>query len=83
MATGKQGWWCARVLIVDDEATLVDTIRYNLRREGYDVQAANDGNEALRLAKATTLDRLPRSDAAGSGRPGCAGSFGVTAPSRF
>jgi len=46
----------ARVLIVDDEATLVDTIRYNLRREGYDVQAAHDGNEALRLAKATTPD---------------------------
>jgi len=46
----------ARVLVVDDEATLVDTIRYNLRREGYDVQAAHDGNEALRLAKATTPD---------------------------
>src|SRR3954454_22183333 len=46
----------AKVLIVDDEATLVDTIRYNLRREGYDVQAAHDGNEALRLAKATTPD---------------------------
>jgi DNA-binding response OmpR family regulator len=46
----------ARVLIVDDEATLVDTIRYNLRREGYDVQAAHDGNEALRLARATTPD---------------------------
>jgi DNA-binding response OmpR family regulator len=46
----------ARVLVVDDEATLVDTIRYNLRRDGYDVQAAHDGNEALRLARATTPD---------------------------
>jgi DNA-binding response OmpR family regulator len=46
----------ARVLIVDDETTLVDTIRYNLRREGYEVQAAHDGHEALRLAKATTPD---------------------------
>ena len=31
----------ARVLVVDDEATLVDTIRYNLRREGFDVQVAS------------------------------------------
>ena len=46
----------ARVLVVDDEATLVDTIRYNLRREGYDVHVAGDGNEALRLARASTPD---------------------------
>jgi two-component system OmpR family response regulator len=46
----------ARVLVVDDEATLVDTIRYNLRREGYEVQVADDGNEALRLARAATPD---------------------------
>jgi DNA-binding response OmpR family regulator len=46
----------ARVLVVDDEATLVDTIRYNLRREGFDVQVASDGNEALKLARATTPD---------------------------
>jgi DNA-binding response OmpR family regulator len=46
----------ARVLVVDDEATLVDTIRYNLRREGYDVQVASDGNEALKLARASSPD---------------------------
>lgn len=46
----------ARVLVVDDEATLVDTIRYNLRREGYDVQVASDGNEALKLARAVAPD---------------------------
>ena len=46
----------ARVLVVDDEATLVDTIRYNLRRDGYDVHVAGDGNEALRLARASTPD---------------------------
>ncbi|MGE3270024.1 MAG: response regulator [Chloroflexota bacterium] len=46
----------ARVLVVDDEATLVDTIRYNLRRDGYDVQVASDGHEALKLARATTPD---------------------------
>ena len=46
----------ARVLVVDDEATLVDTIRYNLRREGYDVHVAGDGNEALKLARASAPD---------------------------
>ena len=46
----------ARVLVVDDEATLVDTIRYNLRREGYEVQVAGEGNEAIRLARASTPD---------------------------
>ena len=33
----------ARVLVVDDEPTLVDTIRYNLRRDGYEVQVAGGG----------------------------------------
>src|SRR5918998_840645 len=46
----------ARVLVVDDEATLVDTIRYNLRREGYEVQVAGEGNEAIRLARASSPD---------------------------
>ena len=46
----------ARVLVVDDEATLIDTIRYNLRREGYEVHVAGEGNEALRLARASAPD---------------------------
>src|SRR5215213_7764463 len=46
----------ARVLVVDDEATLVDTIRYNLRRDGYEVQVAGEGNEAIRLARASSPD---------------------------
>jgi DNA-binding response OmpR family regulator len=46
----------ARVLVVDDEPVLLDTIRYNLRREGYEVQVAGDGQEAVRLARATSPD---------------------------
>ena len=38
------------ILVVDDEKTLRDTLEYNLRREGYRVLAAADGNEAIRLA---------------------------------
>ena len=36
-----------RVLIVDDEAPLVTMLRYNLEREGFAVDAAADGEEAL------------------------------------
>ena len=39
-----------RILVVDDEATLVETIRYNLRREGYEVSVALDGAQAIEVA---------------------------------
>jgi two-component system alkaline phosphatase synthesis response regulator PhoP len=38
------------ILLVDDEPTLVDTLAYNLRREGYRVVIAQDGPTAVRLA---------------------------------
>ena len=37
----------ARVLLVEDEAALADTIAYTLRREGIEVALAADGEEAL------------------------------------
>lgn len=37
-----------RVLVVEDEETLAESIRYNLEREGYDVTIAADGRAALR-----------------------------------
>jgi DNA-binding response OmpR family regulator len=39
------------VLLVDDEATLRDTVAYNLRREGFGVELASDGQEALDKAR--------------------------------
>jgi two-component system, OmpR family, phosphate regulon response regulator PhoB len=36
-----------RVLIVEDEAPLVTMLRYNLEREGFAVDEATDGEEAL------------------------------------
>jgi two-component system alkaline phosphatase synthesis response regulator PhoP len=36
-----------KVLVVDDEPDIIDLIGYNLRKEGYDVLAAADGNAAL------------------------------------
>jgi DNA-binding response OmpR family regulator len=45
-------------LVVDDEPILRDTIEFNLRREGYDVILASDGQEALDLARANSLDLI-------------------------
>ena len=35
------------MLVVDDESSIVSAIAYALRREGYEVETANDGEEAL------------------------------------
>jgi two-component system, OmpR family, phosphate regulon response regulator PhoB len=35
------------VLVVEDEASVLELIRYNLEKEGYDVRTALDGEEAL------------------------------------
>jgi DNA-binding response OmpR family regulator len=37
----------AKILLVEDERVLADTIRYNLAREGFQVQQAMDGEEAI------------------------------------
>jgi DNA-binding response OmpR family regulator len=44
------------VLVVDDEPTLVATLRYNLEREGYRVLTAADGDAALTAARAERPD---------------------------
>jgi len=47
----------ARILVVEDETSLADTVRYNLEREGYAVTVATDGRAALERfrAEAPTL----------------------------
>ena len=37
----------ARILLVEDESSLVETVRYALDREGFSVDVARDGREAL------------------------------------
>lgn len=41
----------ATVLIVEDETTLAETLRYNLEREGYSVIVAADGVHGLDRAR--------------------------------
>lgn len=40
----------ARVLIVDDEKNIVDILKYNLKKEGYETIEAYDGREAIEKA---------------------------------
>ena len=47
-----------KVLIVEDDANLLETIRYNLRKEGYGVIAAGDGEQALDAARKEKPDLL-------------------------
>jgi len=44
------------VLVVEDEAALADLLRYNLEREGYRVNVATDGEEALVVAEESPPD---------------------------
>ena len=39
----------SRILVVDDEKNIVDIIKYNLKKEGYDIITASDGEEAIAL----------------------------------
>ena len=40
-----------KVLIVDDEPDIVSLISYNLKKEGFDVSSAFDGEEALKVVR--------------------------------
>ena len=46
----------ARILIVDDEAPIVDLLTYNLKRAHYEVCVARDGQEALEVAREEAPD---------------------------
>lgn len=40
-----------KILIVDDEKLLVKGIKFNLEQDGYEIETAYDGEEALKLAR--------------------------------
>jgi two-component system phosphate regulon response regulator PhoB len=39
------------ILVIDDEKDLIELVRYNLEKEGYDVIAATDGQSGLEVVK--------------------------------
>jgi len=46
------------ILVVDDEADLVELVSYNLRKEGFIVESASDGESALKKIKKGKYDLL-------------------------
>lgn len=47
-----------KILVVDDEADILEFISYNLKKEGYEVHTAMNGMEALPLAKKIKPDLI-------------------------
>jgi DNA-binding response OmpR family regulator len=48
----------AKILIVEDDATLADTLEDNLREEGYEVFSTRDGENALALIRSKLPDLI-------------------------
>lgn len=48
----------SRILVVDDEKSIVDVIKSNLEREGYQIETAGDGKTALDLALKNNFDLI-------------------------
>lgn len=48
----------SKVLVVDDEKLIVKGIKFSLEQEGWEVDAAYDGEEALNLARTKSYDLM-------------------------
>ena len=47
--TPQDGKKLARVLVVDDDAEIIDTVRFALESRGYEVLVARDGNQGIAI----------------------------------
>jgi len=47
-----------KILAVDDEEDILELLRFNLSREGYQVSCAESGEEALRIARTQSIDLM-------------------------
>ena len=47
-----------KILVVDDEADILDLLKYNLEKEGYKVQTANNGITGVEIAKSFIPDLI-------------------------
>lgn len=48
----------ARIMLVDDETLITDSLTYSLKREGFQVEAVADGNSALQVARELEPDLI-------------------------
>ncbi len=46
------------ILVVEDEVSLQETLAYNLKRQGYEVETAGDGSAALEIARRLKPDLI-------------------------
>ena len=47
-----------KILVVEDEPTLLETLIYNLQREGYMVEGVSDGQAAIKVAQEQIPDLI-------------------------
>lgn len=47
-----------KILVVDDEKPIADILQFNLKKEGYDVYCAYDGEEALKMVEEIKPDLI-------------------------
>lgn len=47
-----------KVLVVEDDQTLLEALKYNLTKDGYDVVTATDGAQALEIARSQKPDLI-------------------------
>lgn len=47
-----------KILVVDDESAIAEIIQFNLKREGFDVYVANDGQQCLDILKDSDFDLI-------------------------
>ncbi|KMY52122.1 response regulator YycF [Peribacillus loiseleuriae] len=47
-----------KILVVDDEKPIADILQFNLKKEGFDVSCAYDGNEALKMVEELQPDLI-------------------------
>ena len=47
-----------KILVVDDEQTILDLVKFRLEKQGYDILLASTGADALVLAKDENLDMV-------------------------
>ena len=58
MQAGRYAMTKERILVVDDEEDILELVRYNLTKEGYQVTGTLSGEEALKKARAEAFDLI-------------------------
>ena len=58
MSANKTNQALQKILVVDDDADIVELLEYNLQKEGYTVETASNGRKAIEIAKTFIPDLI-------------------------